>query len=232
VDCLFRLALHIAKREQSCGYAGIDEIIGPYSWSFLEHITELPEAGKIGLLHALIRRRFARERVEPAESIISENDQSEINHWLMHNNSRHGTRSVEFFAWSEREEVFVKNKSSMKLALKKNIQLSVKAALKASAVGTKIIVDSASEVRWQSTLVNSLKVDGWMDFGEIKEQATTFFVIHAKKCPLHVPSSLLGILGIGQDTWSFIQEGQERLCASTTVHFFEEVCSAVAEIKL
>jgi hypothetical protein len=230
VHRLFKLALEIGKREQLSGYAGIGGVIGSYSWNFLEHLTELPEEGKIGLLHALIKRRFAREGIKSAESSISEVEQLEINHWLRHNNSLHGTRSVQFFAWSEREEIFLNNKSFIKLASKENIRRSVKDALKISTVQMQIIVDSTTEVRWQSTLSNRLKVDGWVDFGG-SEQATSFFVVHDAKRPLHVPTSLLGILGIGQDTWKFLEDGQEKICSSTALHFFADVCTAVAEIK-
>jgi hypothetical protein len=231
VHRLFKLALEIGKREQSSGYAGIGGVLGPYSWSFLEHLNELPEEGKAELLHALIKRRFAKEGISSPESSISEAEQLEINHWLRHNNSLHGTRTVGFFAWSEREELFLNDKPLIKLASKQNIRRSVTDALKRSTVQIQMKVDSTAEVRWQSTLRNRFTVDGWMDFGGA-EQATSFFVVHDGKRPLHVPTSLLGILGIGQDTWEFIKDGQENICSSTSIDFFAEVCTAVAEIKL
>lgn len=231
VHRLFKLALEIGKREQSSGYAGIGGVLGPHSWNFLEHLTELPEEGKAGLLHALIKRRFAKEGVKSHESSISEAEQLEIDHWLRHNNSLHGTRRVEFFAWSEREEIFLNNKPFIKLASKQGIRRSLKDALKRAALETQMKVDSTDEVRWQATLRNCFKVDGWMDFGG-GEQATSFFVVHDGKRPLHVPTSLLGILGIGQDTWGFIKDGQEDICSRTSIDFFNEVCTAVAEIKL
>src|SRR5579871_6626563 len=96
LERLFTLANALADQEASSDYAGIAQVQGRDSCSFLEHLGELPPAGQIGLLRALIKRRFAMEGFRPSEMALSMSEQLEVNHWLKHNNSMHGTRPTEF----------------------------------------------------------------------------------------------------------------------------------------
>lgn len=225
---LFALALRIAKNEDVSGYERISEVKGPFSWGLLEHLGELPDGSRSGLLRALIKRRFALEGLKSVETDLSTTEQLAIEHWLKHDNSRHGNRTAPFLALSEREEMFVREKSSVILASPADIRAALRAALVCATVPISIVQSTGQEVKWRATVAASLRVDGWVDFGKSGEQASSFLVVCDTERPLHVPTSLLGVLGIGQSSWEFLEEGEEKLFSSVTIRFFEEVCAVMA----
>jgi hypothetical protein len=226
---LFALALQFAERETASGYARIADVKGPFSWSFLEHLGEISEEDGSGLLRALVKRRFAMEGIRSAETVLSASEQLAVEYWLKHNNSRHGARIAPFLAFSEREEMFMSSKSSKKLASKDGIRGALRSELRA-ATPIKIEHDTRREIRWHRMIGNGLRVDGWVDLGKSGEQAASFLAACNAERALHVPTSFLGIMGIGQSSWEFVEEGEEKLCSSATIWFFDEVCAAMAEV--
>lgn len=225
---LFALALRIAKNEEMSGYERISEVKGPFSWGLLEHLSELPDGSRSGLVRALIKRRFALEGLQSVETDLSTAEQLAIEHWLKHNNSRHGNRTAPFLALSEHEEMFVTNKSSVILAPTANTRSALRVALMSGTVPINIVHSTRQEIKWRATVGTSLRVDGWVDFGKSGEKASSFLVVCDAERPLHVPTSFLGILGIGHSSWEFLEEGEEKLFSSATIRFFEEVCAAMA----
>jgi hypothetical protein len=225
---LFALALQIAERESASGYIRIAEVKGTFSWSFLEHLSEISREGGSELLHALVKRRFAMEGVRSDETALFSVEQLAVEYWLKHNNSRHGARLAPFLAFSEHEEMFMSRKSSVKLASKDDIRDALRSELKA-ATPIKIEHDTRREIRWHRMIGNGLRVSGWVDLGKSGEQAASFLVAGDAERALHVPTSFLGIMGIGESSWEFLEEGEEKLCSSATIRFFDEVCEAMAE---
>lgn len=228
---LFALANRLAQREIASGYSGIAEVKGSVSWSFLEHLTELPDKGRGELLHALIKRRFIMEGLRLPEMSLSAGEELEIAHWLKHNNSMHGTRHVPFFAFSTREEEFISRKTHLSLASRKDIRAALRSGLEAASVSIRIAQDRAQEVSWYTSLPNGFRVKGWVDLGKSGEQAASFVAVYgtAAKSPEHIPTSFLGILGIGESSWRFLEQGQESLFSASTIRFFGEVCSTMAQ---
>jgi hypothetical protein len=225
---LFKLALEIEESEKASGYARIREVKGTHAWRFVEHLSELPEDDRGQLLHSLIKRRFAMEGLQSQETLLSTREQLAVEYWLKHNNSRHGARLAPFLAFSEREEMFMSRKSSVKLASKDDIRGALRSELEA-ATPIKIEHDTRREIRWHRMFGNGLRVDGWVDIGKSGEQAASFLAACDAERALHVPTSFLGIMGIGESSWEFLEEGEEKLCSSATIRFFDEVCEAMAE---
>ena len=215
--------------ESEC--SGIAEVKGSSSWSFLEHLTELPEPGRAELLRALVKRRFAMEGLRLPETALSEGEQLEIQHWLKHSNSIHGTRQVPFFATSIREEEFLKNKAHLQLASRAEIRAALHSQLKTCKISIQIVSNMSHELRWSTVLHNDYRVVGWVDLGKSGEQAATFSAVYHPnaKRPGHIPTSFLGILGIGETSWQFLQQGQESLFSTSTIRFFRELCNAMSE---
>ena len=120
-------------------------------------------------------------------------------------------------------------KFSVKLASKNDIRGAVRSELEA-ATAVKIEHDTRREIRWHRMIGNGLRVNGWVDLGKSGEQAASFLAACDAERALHVPTSFLGIMGIGESSWEFLEEGEEKLCSSATIRFFDEVCMAVAEV--
>lgn len=230
--CLLALATKIAEREIGSGYSGIAEIKGSFSWSFLEHLTELPEPGRAELLRAAVKRRFTMEGLRLPETALSEGEQLEIQHWLKHSNSMHGTRQAPFFAMSAREEEFVTQKAYLPLASAAEIREALRKELESCAVPIEISSDNSHELRWCRLLRNRYRVGGWVDLAKRGEQAATFVGVYRPdaKQPGHIPTSFLGIMGIGETSWRFLEQGQENLFTKSTVRFFDELCDAIGFI--
>ncbi len=227
LERLFILAQRLSEREAASGYAGIAEVKGTHSWSFLEHISELPERGKTELLRALIKRRFAMEGLRSAATALSTSEELEIQHWLKHDNSIHGTRVVPFYARSVRGEEFQKRKASLSPATKKDIQAAFRDQLKSVAIPIRILRDVRSEISW-SAGTSSLSVRETVDFGESwGGLAEGLVVVRDANRPLNIPTSFLRLFGIGGTSWDFLEQGEEHLCASATMRFFGEVYDAI-----
>lgn len=224
---LFSLALLLEEREKASAYSRIADVKGSGSWRFLEHLSELPEEGRGDLLHALIKRRFALEGLRSVETAISAPERLEIEHWLKHNNSMHGTRAVQSFAFSVREEEFAKRKASLALASRAGIREAFRDGLTSIAVPIKFVRDTRQEIRWFAMIDSDLRVDGWVDLGKSGEQASSFVAVRDSRRTLHAPTSLLGLMGIGETSWEFLEEGQEELCSAATFRFFAEICAVM-----
>ena len=228
---LFRLTRQFAERERTLGYAGIAEVKGTYSWSFVEHLNELPMEEQSKLLDALIKRRFALEGLLSDETKLSSQEEREIQHWLSHNNSLHGTRTAPFFAGSVREEELLKTERPSVAAIRREIREALRIDLKSASMPVDILADDKEEIRWQAASGTGITVNGWMDLGSSDEQAGSFFVIQRNGIPLHVSTSYLALLGIGTDSWSFLETGEGSLCSAATVRRFTEIYDAVASSK-
>lgn len=228
---LFDLANRLARQEVAAAFSGIAEVKGTHSWSFLEHLTELPDEGRSQLLHSLIKRRFALEGFELHPASLSAAEELEVEHWLKHDNSMHGTRAVPFFALSVREEEFAAKRQTLTLASRAAIRVALRQALQTAAVPISIVKDAAREISWYTIVRRGLRVDGWVDLAKVSEQAASFVVVSNPEldCTLHAPTSLLGIMGIGETSWRFLEQGQETLCSTSTVRFFTSVCGALTE---
>lgn len=224
---LFALAQRLAVRETLSAFAGIAEVKGPHSWGFLEHLSELPEQGKIELLRALIKRRFGIEGLRSAETTLSTSEELEIQHWLKHNSAMHGVRAVPFFALSTREEEFQQRKASLSLATKSDIRAALLDQLKSSTIPIRILRNVRNELSWCAG-TDSLSVHEAVDFGTSwGGLAEGMIVVRDAKRPLNIPTSLLRLFGIGATSWDFLEQGEEHLCASSSIRFFEEVCGAI-----
>ncbi len=228
---LFDLASRIAAREIASGYSGIAEIKGSSSWSFLEHLTELPEGGRAELLRALVKRRFAIEGLRVEQTSLSSTEQLEVEHWLKHSNSMHGTRHAPFFAFSVREEEISSQKSNIALASRAAIRATLRNGLLSASYPIEIVTDSKRELKWRMIVRAHVRVAGWLDLGRPGEQAAAFVAVYDPEAtqPKHVPTSFLGILGIGESSWSFLEQGQEYLLSDSTIRFFLDVCGVMQE---
>lgn len=226
---LFALAQKLADKETASGYSGIAEVSGPHSWSFLEHLNELPETGKAELLRALIKRRFAMEGLHSPETALSASEELEIEHWLKHDNSLHGTRRVSSFARSVRAEEFQARKASFSAADKKDIRAALRDQLRSSALPIKILRDVSGEI-WWSAGTESLNVHEAVDFGvSWGGRAEGLLVVREGNRPLNIPTSFLRLFGIGGTAWDFLERGQEHVCANATVRFFADVYAAISQ---
>jgi hypothetical protein len=228
---LFVLANKIAEREIESAYSGIAEVKGCFSWSFLEHLTELPDRGRGELLRALVKRRFAMEGLRLPETTLSEGEQLEIQHWLRHSNSMHGMRRVPFFAMSIREEEFLNSKAQPTMARRIGLQAALRRELESCGDPIQILSEASHELRWCTVLPNHYRVVGWVDLGKSGEQAATFVAVYHPnaKQPGHIPTSFLGMMGIGETSWRFLQQGQENLMSASTIQFYRELCSTISQ---
>jgi hypothetical protein len=228
---LFAFANEVAEREIGSEYSGIAEVKGSYGWSFLEHLTELPESGKAKLLRALVKRRFAMEGLRLPETTLSEGERLEIEHWLKHSNSMHGMRQVPFFAMSIREEEFLNSKAQPPMARRIGLQAALRKELESCGDRIQILSEASHELRWCTVLPNHYRVVGWVDLGKSGEQAATFVAVYHPnaKQPGHIPTSFLGIMGIGETSWRFLQHGQENLMSASTIQFYLQLCSTISQ---
>lgn len=225
---LFALAQKLAHHEVNSAFSGIAQIRGTHSWGFLEHLNELPEKGKSEILQALIKRRFAIEGLRSSETVLSSTEELEIQHWLKHDNSMHGTRIAPFFARSVREEEFQQAKATFLSASKKDIQAVLREQLKCSNIPIQITRDNRNEMSWCAT-VSGLSIRETVDFGaKWGGFAEGLVVVHDASRPLNIPISFLRILGIGSTSWEFLAQGEEHLCASATLRFFTEICGVAS----
>jgi len=227
---LFRLAQRLAKGEAAHSYSRISEIRGPFSWSFLEHLSELPEAGQSELLCALVKRRFAMEGLRLPETTLSIQEELEVQHWLKHNNSIHGTRveaSLVGNTLSVREEEFEKTKASLTAPTRDDIREALRNELKSLSISVQIVRDLRREL-WWSAQQGNLIISECIELGA-KTGAFGEGLIHIRDGdhPLCVPISFLRILGVGATSWDFLQKGEEHVYAASTIWFFGEVCHAM-----
>jgi hypothetical protein len=229
LERLFILANSLADREEASAYARIGEVRGPHAWMFLEHLSELPEEGRRELLRALIKRRFAMEGFRTTATALTASEELEIQHWLKHDNSMHGTRVAPCHALSVREEQFQKRKALLLLPSKPNIRAVFREHLKSSPIPIQILRDARSEISW-CTGISSLSVHETLDLGNAwGGLAEGLVVVRDAKLPLNIPTSFLRLFGIGATSWDFLEQGEEHLCASATIRFFSEVCNAVLQ---
>jgi hypothetical protein len=220
---LFALADKIARSEWDSGYTEIANVKGTFGWWFLEHASELLPDDQMVLLRGLTKRRFSMEGIHSSEVQLTVDEQAAVNLLLNHDNSLHGTRTTVLKAMSVLEEEQLIAQSRAGLSTKRAIRMACKTKLREADLPVEIVENDSEHLRWHAPIGKKLRLNGSLDFGGQDEQVSNFLVLSEGDRPLHAHTSLLGLLGIGTTSWSYLREGEEDLCASTVIKFYRSL---------
>jgi hypothetical protein len=223
---LFRLAHSVVERELSSGFSGIAEVKGPFSWKLLEHLDELSRERQALLLYAKVKLRFAADGFPSRAVLLTGEEEKEVAGLREHDNTLHGSRRPQQsgFVLSMRQEEFMRTVDKSALASKQETRAAIRAELRASRLPIRIAEGGR---RWEAEVGADFTVTGEVDFGS-DEQVATFIHVRQGNGLVGCGSfSLLQILGVGTTSWSFMQRGEEKLCAFSILRFYREVCDAL-----